>query len=213
MLASRFLTPRARGRPGAALDRLVRARLPVDAARLRARRSTGASRHRFVVLMVALATFVATVALFIAHPEGLLPEGGHRPDRGQRRGGRGHLVPGDGARCSSAWPRDPRRPGGRHACSSTRPTTTNNRAHVHQPEAARRAPADGAGAREPAPRACARCPGVNVYFSPIQNLRSAGALSKSRYQYMLQSVSGRELQRVGRAAAGAACAPTRCSAT
>ena len=34
-----------------------------------------------------------------------------------------------------------------------------------------------------------RLPGVTVYFNPIQNLRLGGRISKSRYQYVLRSVS------------------------
>ncbi|RJX31500.1 MAG: efflux RND transporter permease subunit [Oxalobacter sp.] len=36
-------------------------------------------------------------------------------------------------------------------------------------------------------------PGLNVYFAPVQNLQLGGKLSKSRYQYVLQSVGGQEL--------------------
>jgi HAE1 family hydrophobic/amphiphilic exporter-1 len=39
-----------------------------------------------------------------------------------------------------------------------------------------------------------RIPGVNVYFNPIQNLRIGGRVSKSRFQYILKSVSAGELQ-------------------
>ena len=59
--------------------------------------------HRCTVLMVAVGTFAATIAVRDPDAEGLLPDRGHRPDLGQRRGGRGHLVPGDGAACCSAW--------------------------------------------------------------------------------------------------------------
>ncbi|MGZ5083360.1 MAG: efflux RND transporter permease subunit [Usitatibacter sp.] len=37
-------------------------------------------------------------------------------------------------------------------------------------------------------------PGVNVYFNPIQNLRLGGRVSKSRFQYVMKSVSAGELQ-------------------
>jgi HAE1 family hydrophobic/amphiphilic exporter-1 len=37
-------------------------------------------------------------------------------------------------------------------------------------------------------------PGVNVYFTPLQNLRIGGRISKSRYQYVLKSVGDRDLQ-------------------
>ncbi|HEY2628470.1 MAG TPA: efflux RND transporter permease subunit [Usitatibacter sp.] len=36
-------------------------------------------------------------------------------------------------------------------------------------------------------------PGVNVYFNPIQNLRLGGRVSKSRFQYVMKSVSTGEL--------------------
>ncbi|MGZ5650336.1 MAG: efflux RND transporter permease subunit, partial [Usitatibacter sp.] len=39
-----------------------------------------------------------------------------------------------------------------------------------------------------------RIPGVNVYFNPIQNLRLGGRVSKSRFQYVLKSVSAAALQ-------------------
>jgi HAE1 family hydrophobic/amphiphilic exporter-1 len=37
-------------------------------------------------------------------------------------------------------------------------------------------------------------PGVNVYFNPIQNLRIGGRVSKSRFQYVMKSVSPSDLQ-------------------
>ena len=48
---------------------------------------------------------------------------------------------------------------------------------------------------------------------PIQNLQLGGRASKSRYQYILQSVKADELNDWADEAAGARCAPTRCSAT
>ena len=62
-------------------------------------------------------------------------------------------------------------------------------------------------------RNCAAMPGVSVFITPVQNLQLGGRVSKSRYQYMLQSVGADELNDWAREAAGRACAPTRCSAT
>ena len=39
-----------------------------------------------------------------------------------------------------------------------------------------------------------RIPGVNVYFTPLQNLRLGGRISKARFQYTLKSVGDRDLQ-------------------
>ena len=50
-------------------------------------------------------------------------------------------------------------------------------------------------------------------MQPIQNLQLGGRPSKAQYQYILQSVKADELNDWARQAAGAACAPTRCSAT
>jgi HAE1 family hydrophobic/amphiphilic exporter-1 len=44
-------------------------------------------------------------------------------------------------------------------------------------------------------------PGVTVFFTPLQNLRIGGRISKARYQYVLKSVGDRSCRR----------APTRCS--
>ena len=63
-----------------------------------------------IVLVVALATFVATGVAVHHDPQGLLPGGGHRPDHGHDRGRRGHLVPGDGAAAGPRRRRSARRP-------------------------------------------------------------------------------------------------------
>ncbi|MBL0141622.1 MAG: efflux RND transporter permease subunit [Betaproteobacteria bacterium] len=39
-----------------------------------------------------------------------------------------------------------------------------------------------------------RIPGVSVYFTPLQNLRLGGRISKARYQFVLKSVDDRGLQ-------------------
>ncbi len=56
-------------------------------------------------------------------------------------------------------------------------------------------------------------PGIAVYMQPVQNLRLGGRQSKARFQYTLQSVNAGDDGRLGRPAHGAACAPTRPSAT
>ena len=84
MLASRFLKRRGAQEAAGRARPLVRARL-----RRAARRATRASldvalRHRGIVLVVALLTFVADRVAVRRHPQGLLPGGGHRPDHGSR---------------------------------------------------------------------------------------------------------------------------------
>ncbi|MDB9844913.1 efflux RND transporter permease subunit [Burkholderiaceae bacterium] len=43
-------------------------------------------------------------------------------------------------------------------------------------------------------RAAGSVPGVKVFFIPLQNLRVGGRMSRSRYQYTLQSVNGGDLE-------------------
>ena len=50
-------------------------------------RSEVALRHRFVTLMVMLATVAATAWLFIVIPKGFFPRAGYRPDSRRDRGG------------------------------------------------------------------------------------------------------------------------------
>ena len=87
-------------------------------------------------------TFVATAWLFVDDPKGFFPEEDIGQIQRHDRGGRGHLVPGDGRSCRTrrrrrcaptrTWRRQlvQRRGGRRHA---------EHRPPVHQPEAARRA--------------------------------------------------------------------------
>ena len=53
-------------------------------------------RFKFVMLLITFATLAASVALYIYHSEGLLPDRGYRLHRRHDRGRRRHLVPGHG---------------------------------------------------------------------------------------------------------------------
>ena len=204
MLASRFLKPRATSDdPVLALDRWFERVFDWMLRALRAHARL-ALRHRRSCCWSRAGTLVATIAAGRAHAQGLLPDGGHRPDLGERRGRRGHLVPGDGRtlqeRVADVIRDDPAVATVAHRRAATE---HQHRPHVRQPEAARRAPADEAGAREPAPRR-ARGPGHRTSTcTRSRTCSSAGASSKASYQYILQSVSAGELQRLGRQAAGA----------
>ena len=56
----------------------------------------GCSTARRATLLVAVATLVLTVVLYVVDPQGLLPGAGHRRDPGHLRGAADDLVRGDG---------------------------------------------------------------------------------------------------------------------
>ena len=149
-----------------------------------------ALRHRFLVLMLALGTFVLTAVLYITMPKGFFPE----EDIGQIRVTveasedtsssklaelQGKVV--DIMRTS---------PYVQDTTSFTGGGNTGRRFLVLKPRSE----------RPPMPivvdelrKATRQVAGVQVFMSPVQNLQLGGRPSKSRYQYTLQSVSGGEI--------------------
>ena len=149
-----------------------------------------ALRHRFLVLMLALGTFVLTAVLYITMPKGFFPE----EDIGQIRVTveasedtsssklaelQGKVV--DIMRTS---------PYVQDTTSFTGGGNTGRMFLVLKPRSE----------RPPMPivvdelrKATRQVAGVQVFMSPVQNLQLGGRPSKSRYQYTLQSVSGGEI--------------------
>ena len=180
MLASRFLE--RRGAQEAA-GRASSARSSAASTRCSARYTRTldvALRHRGVVLLRRAAHLRRHRVAVRDHPQGLLPGGGHRPDHASR-------------------PRPPRTSRSRRWCScrSGSPTIVRadpnvrdrqlvqrrrrlaeHRAHVRQPEAARRAPADEAGGRGPAHASCARCPASPSTCGRSRTCSSAAARAR-----------------------------------
>ena len=147
--------------------------------------------HRGVVLAVAAATLVATVALAMLMPKGFFPT----EDIGQisvnveavedisfpamtelmQRVGR---VVKDNPNVD--------------AFVMGADESYNGRMFIQLKARGERDPLDQA--LESLRRDVRRIPGVNVYFNPIQNLRIGGRVSKSRFQYVMKSVAEGELQ-------------------
>ncbi|MEH6436417.1 efflux RND transporter permease subunit [Massilia sp. DD77] len=149
-----------------------------------------ALRHRFLVLMLALGTFVLTAVLYMTMPKGFFPE----EDIGQIRVSveasedtssvklaelQGKVV--DIVRAN---------PYVQDISSFTGGGNTGRMFLVLKPR----------GERPPMPivvdelrKATRQVAGVQVFLSPVQNLQLGGRPSKSRYQYTLQSVSGGEI--------------------
>ena len=147
--------------------------------------------RRFVVLVVAIATLVATIALFIFIPKGFFPT----EDLGQIQ------VAAEAVQDIS-YPAmveivqkvaDTLRAHPAVATVLYGANETNQaRAFVNLKPRAEREPMENV--LEELRRETRRIPGVSVYFNPLQNLRIGGRISKSRFQYVMKSVGDRELQ-------------------
>ncbi len=192
MLASRFLTDEAhKKRPGMVVRSFERG---FDWLLAKYTRSLDvALRHRAVVLVVALLTFVATAWLFVAIPKGFFPE----EDIGQIQASTEAaedtsfpLMVQLQERAAAIVRADPNVAavssfnGGGGAQNSGRMFITlkarSERAPMKQVmEGLRGRLRDVAG--------------LNVFMRPVQNLQLGGRQSKARYQYILQSVRADEL--------------------
>jgi hydrophobic/amphiphilic exporter-1 (mainly G- bacteria), HAE1 family len=151
-------------------------------------------RHRFVVLLVALSTFALTAWLFITIPKGFFPE----EDIGQVS------VTTEAAEDISFTAmrvkqqaiadivlNDPNIESVASTVGAAYQTGNSGRMFVNLKPRGEREPM--AKVLEGLRKKVRAVPGIAVYFTPVQNLRLGGRISKSRYQYVLQSVRADEL--------------------
>jgi len=147
--------------------------------------------HRPVVLGVAIATLVATIGLFIYLPKGFFPT----EDIGQISAN-AEAVEDISFSAIAALAQRVGNAIRAHPAVATvivnANETNNARLFINLKPRAERESMDKV--LEELRRDMRRIPGINVYFNPIQNLRIGGRVSKSRFQYVLKSVSDRELQ-------------------
>ena len=193
MLASRFLTDEAHKKPPGALVRAFERGFDVMLAAY-ARTLDVALRHRFAVLMVALATFAATAWMFVAIPKGFFPE----EDIGQISASTEaaedtsfEAMMGLQDRAAAAVRADPNvafvasfNGGGSNTLNTGRMFITLKPRAERQPM---KQVVEGLRLK------MRELPGIAVYFRPIQNLQLGGRPSKAQYQYILQSVKADEL--------------------
>jgi len=148
-------------------------------------------RHRGSVLAVAAGSLVASVALFVAIPKGFFPT----EDLGQI------IVTAEAVEDISfpAMTELLQKVGkviGEHPAVETvivnAADSNSGRMFVSLKPRATREPLEKV--LESLRREVRRLPGVSVYFTPIQNLRLGGRISKARYQFVLKSVDDRGMQ-------------------
>jgi HAE1 family hydrophobic/amphiphilic exporter-1 len=145
-------------------------------------------RHRPVVLAVAIASFLVTVALFIYIPKGFFPT----EDIGQISIN-AEAVEDISFEAMAELSQRVGKTIGDHAAVASVIVNVNDtntsRLFVNLKPRGERAPMDKV--LEDLRRDTRRIPGITVYFNPIQNLRLGGRVSKSRFQYIMKSVDDR----------------------
>ncbi|MFT3817527.1 MAG: efflux RND transporter permease subunit [Rubrivivax sp.] len=192
MMASRFLTDEAHKKPPGALVRLFERGFDRMLG-LYARSLDVALGHRKTVLLVALATFVATGWMFYVIPKGFFPQ----EDIGQIQ------VSTEAAedvsfeqmvalqdRVAAIFRNDPAVAtvssfNGGSGAQNTGRLFINLKARGERPPMK--------DLLEGLRRKLREVPGIAVYMQPVQNLRLGGRQSKAQYQYILQSVQAGDL--------------------
>ena len=192
MLASRFVTDSAHMRRPGALVRLFERAFDATLAAY-TRTLDAALAHRGAVLAVAIGTFAATAWLFVAIPKGFFPE----EDIGQLRisteASEDISFPAMvelQARAAAIVRADPN-VATVSSFNGGFGSQNTGRMFVNLKPRAERQPMKQVveGLR----RKLREVPGLAAYPQPVQNLQRGGRVSKSQYQYSLQSVKADEL--------------------
>jgi HAE1 family hydrophobic/amphiphilic exporter-1 len=147
-------------------------------------------KHNNVVLAAALATFVLTAVLFIEIPKGFFPSEDIGQISASIEGPQDIAYPAMAAlvrQVAAIVKSDP------NVESVMARVSSGNSGAMFiglKPRSERKAMN---AVLEPLRRKANSIPGLSVYLNPVQNLRLGGKSSKSRYQYVLQSVRADEL--------------------
>ncbi|HKX43329.1 MAG TPA: efflux RND transporter permease subunit [Burkholderiaceae bacterium] len=192
MLASRFLSDEAHKKPPGMLVRSFERGFDIVLGWYE-RSLDLALRHRVAVLLVALATFVATAWLFVTIPKGFFPE----EDIGQ-------ITVSTEAAEDTSFPEMVRLqdrvaqvfrddPNVRNVSSFNGGTGSQNTGRLFISLKDRKDRLPMKQVIEGLRKKLRDVPGIAVYMRPIQNLQLGGRPSKAQFQYILQSVQAGEL--------------------
>jgi len=146
--------------------------------------------HRKFTLWVAVSTFVGTGLLFVSIPKGFFPSEDIGQIRATIEGPQDVSYPMMAELVSKAASIAAEDPNVASIVSRVRESNSGFMFMNLKPQGERQ-PMDQV--LEGLRRKMRDVPGLNVYYAPVQNLQLGGKTSKSRYQYVLQSVGGGEL--------------------
>ncbi len=147
--------------------------------------------------MVALATLVLTVLLYVVVPKGFFPVQDTGVILGISEAPADGLVPRDGRPAAGARARDPEGPGGGEPLVVHRHRRHEHdheqRAHPDQPEAARGARGERREIIRRLQPELARVEGITLFMQPVQDLTVEDRVSRTQYQYSLEDPDAGEL--------------------
>lgn len=146
--------------------------------------------HNKITLWVAVATFVGTGLLFVTIPKGFFPSEDIGQIRASIEGPQDASYPLMAELVTRAADIVANDPNVFSVASRARDGNTGNMFIGLKPQSERQ---NMDQVLEGLRQKTRDIPGLNVYFKPEQNLQLGGKASKSRYQYVLQSVGGAEL--------------------
>ena len=151
-----------------------------------------------ITLLVAVATLVLTVFLYIIIPKGFFPVQDTGVIQGISQAPQTIRFEGDGGEAAGAGEGHPAGSGGGEPLVVHRRGRhehhAEQRTDVDQPEAARRARSERVGRDPPAPvEALAQVAGYSAFMQPVQNITVDDRVSRTQYQYTLEDPDPNEL--------------------
>ena len=146
--------------------------------------------HRKITLWVAVGTFVGTGLLFVSIPKGFFPSEDIGQIRATIEGPQDVSYPMMAELVSKAAAIAAEDPNVASIVSRVRESNSGFMFMNLKPQGERQSMDQ---VLEGLRRKMRDVPGLNVYYAPVQNLQLGGKTSKSRYQYVLQSVGGQTL--------------------
>ncbi len=154
-------------------------------------------RHQFTTLMVAVATLVATVYLFVIVPKGFFPVQDTGRDPGHLRSAAIGQLRLDGPLAAGIDQGHPARPCGREPVVVHRHRRhehhAQQRPHPDQSQAAGRTPHHAIEIIRRLQKQLEAVDGITLFMQPVQDLTVETRVSRTQYQYSLEDPDAKEL--------------------
>ena len=154
-------------------------------------------RYQTITLLVALATLVLTVVLYIFIPKGFFPVQDTGVIQGISQASQSISFDAMSREAAGTGADHPSRSGGRKPVVVHRRRRhqhhAQQRPHLHQPETARPARSERLRRHSPAAEQSAPGAGIHLYMQPVQDITVDDRVSRTQYQYTLEDPDTDEL--------------------
>ena len=197
MMCSKLLQREISGPAGTVLSS-IGTRVSEASSTFMARLCAGFCKYRVVTLLVAAATLVLTVWLYIIVPKGFFPVQDTGVIQGISEASADYFISRDGPKAAGSRASHSQGSRGRESFlvyrSRRHKHNAEQRAHSDQSQAAGRARRDCHGGHAPAcSRSWRKVDGITLYMQPVQDLTVEDRVSRTQYQYSLEDPNADEL--------------------